>query len=225
MIKKYLLIISLLFLSTIISKAQINITNTAFDTNGPMGQCLFPQNENNEITYTGVVHCDVSSDTIRGLLEEWIYDLKNKSQYNIHNVFFGLTKICFKVEILVGSELFNVGSIVSFARHKSKVTFQCEINIRDGVYQYKLYDFYTNRRIIRGEVKSEGQSNIIHWQRLNSLQKEKKKILSQRKVDKDELAECESLIKSEKQSYQAEYSSVMNFLKTLNKKEFIISDF
>ena len=48
-----LLLIPMLFMSIMIS-AQ-NLFNTAFDTNGPMGELLFEQNEDGEIIYSGIV--------------------------------------------------------------------------------------------------------------------------------------------------------------------------
>ena len=207
-----------------------NINHTAFDTNGPVGECLFTQNENGEIVYSDIIQCNMSADSVRALLQEWVYDLENIHNCSINNTLFGLTKICFEIEIPVGSELFNIetfgGTAASFIRHKSQITFRCTIDIREGRYRYTLNDFYTNRRSIRGDAKSEGPSNMIHWQRLNSLEKERTNLLNQSRVDKEEVAEYDSLIESEKISYQAEYDAVMYILEVLKEQRFtIISDF
>lgn len=233
MIKKLLLIISIAIVS-LNANSQVkygsSITHTAFDTNGPMGECLFNQNENGEIIYSDVVHCNMSADSIKGLLEEWVYDLEHTYQCSVNDLLLGLTKICFEIEIPVGMELFNIevfeNSAASFLRHKSQVTFKCKIDIRDGKYRYVLDNFYTNRRSIRGEAKSEGQSNMIHWQRVNSLKKEREQLLNQNRVDNEEVAEYDSLIESENASYQAEYDAVMYILNVLKEQKFtIISDF
>ncbi len=231
MIKKILLIISIAIVS-LNANSQVKygsyFNHAAFDTNGPMGECLFNQNENGEIIYSDVIHCNMSADSIKGLLEEWVYDLEHTYQCSVNDLLWGLTKICFEIELPIGTDLFNVeifgNSAASFLRHKSQVTFKCVIDIRDGKYRYVLNDFYTNRRSIRGEAKSEGPSNMIHWQRVNSLKKEREQLLNQNRVDNEKVSEYDSLIESENASYKAEYDAVMYIL-NLFKEFTIISDF
>ena len=65
---------------------------------------------------------------------------------------------------------------------------------------------------------------MIHWQRVNSLKKEREQLLNQKRVDNEKVSEYDSLIESENASYKAEYDAVMYIL-NLFKEFTIISDF
>ena len=60
---------------------------------------------------------------------------------------------------------------------------------------------------------------MIHWQRVNSLQKELEKA---RKKDKEEFA---TMIEKEKASYEGEYKAVMDFIEGLKTFATISDDF
>ena len=60
---------------------------------------------------------------------------------------------------------------------------------------------------------------MIHWQRVNSLQKELEKA---RKKDKEEFA---TMIEKEKVSYEGEYKAVMDFIEGLKTFATINDDF
>ena len=66
--------------------------------------------------------------------------------------------------------------------------------------------------MIRGEAKSEGPSNLIHWQRLNSLKKERAETKK-----KSEIEEYDHQIAFEEASYQAEYDAVQMVIKGIRE--------
>lgn len=201
-----------------------SITHVAFDTNGPVGESLFPTDDNGNIVYTGIINCKYSSDTIKSLCQEWIYDLEHIQKISINDLFVGITKINFELEIPVGEDYFSIGDIGTFKRHKSQVTCLCSIEIRNGKYRYSLRNFYTNRRHIPGEAKSEGPSNMIHWQRLNSLQKELDELMNRNSRNTEDISEYKNLIEAEKLSYKSEYDAVCKIIQEI--KEFtVIEDF
>ncbi len=181
----------------------------AFDTNGPIGECLFPQDSIGDIVFCDICECDYSEDSIKAFIEEWVYDLKQIKQYKIENYFKGITKIAFEVEIPVEKELLEV-PIGTFKRDKSQVSFMCVFDIRNKKYRYTLNRFYTERRNIPGEGKSEGPSNMLHWQRVNSLSKE----LNNTKKDEERKA-LEQAISDEHAIYQAEYKAVHEFINSI----------
>ncbi len=71
---------------------------------------------------------------------------------------------------------------------------------------------------IPGEGKDKGQSNLLHWQRINSLNKE------MTKTKEKEKAEIEAMIEKEKESYKMEYAAVRNFIERV-KGFAVIEDF
>lgn len=195
------------------------ISFTAFDTNGPMGEILFEQNENGEIIYKGLVETPFSADTIMGLAREYLYTLEKKYNARISDRFEGVTKVACDVELPVGTKYIDASWAGIIAKAASTVNFNLVIDIRPGKYRYTLTNFVTDRWRIPGEGKDKGQSNMIHWQRVNSLQKELEKA---RKKDKEELV---TMIEKEKASYEGEYKAVMDFIEGLKTFAIINDDF
>lgn len=192
---------------------------TAFDTNGPMGEILFDQNENGEIVYSGVVQTTYSADTVLGLAREYLYTIEKKYNARISDRLEGVTKVACDVEFPVGVRYIDASWVGVFAKAAATVQFNLVIDIRPGKYRYTLSDFVTDRWRIPGEGKDKGQSNIIHWQRVNSLQKELEKA---KKKNKEELV---IMIEKEKASYEGEYKAVMDFIEGLKTFAVISDDF
>ena len=65
---KKLCLLTFISLITFTVGAQ-NLMNVAFDTNGPIGECLFPEE------YKVVVNTKYSADTIMGLAKEFLYSI------------------------------------------------------------------------------------------------------------------------------------------------------
>ena len=200
-----------------------NLNHVAFDTNGPMGECLFPQNENGEITFTGIVECPFSSDTIMGLAKEFIYEITKRYDAKTKNNLEGITKLACDIELKVGKNYLslNIGGIDvgTWERAASTIRFNLMIEIRNHKYRYTLSDFYTERRRIHGAAKEQGPSNMIHWQRVNSLTKELNSARSRDKQEKQEQIELE------KAQYQAEFNAVNDVINGLKMFTEIKDDF
>ena len=200
-----------------------NLNHVAFDTNGPMGECLFPQDENGEIVFTGIVETPYSSDTIMGLAKEFIYDITKKYDAKTKNNLEGITKVACDMELKVGKNYLslNIGGIDvgTWERAASTIRFNLMIEIRNHKYRYTLSNFYTERRRIPGAAKEQGPSNMIHWQRVNSLTKEMESARSKDKQEKQDL------IDFEKHQYQAELNAVNDVINGLKKMAIIEDDF
>ncbi len=216
----FLLIVLSLALSPIYAQ---NLMNVAFDTNGPMGECLFPQNESGDIIFSGVVECEFSADTIMGLAREYIHSLSKTHKANISSEFEGgITKVACDIELKVGKKYISVGvgapgNIGTWEKAASTVKFSLLIDVRNKKYKYTLTNFVTDRYRIHGEGKDQGPSNMIHWQRVNSLKKEKDAHFG--KKAKNRLQE---IIDFENTLYEGEYNAVqdvINGIKTFAKIE------
>lgn len=215
---KNLVFSSLLLLALLPLNAQ-NLLNTAFDTNGPVGSLLFNQNDEGEIVYSGVVQTEFSADTLFGLAREFFYRInKNDERIKVTSNIDGITMIACDVELNVGSRLVTAPFAGAWVKAASTVSFNLVIDIRPGKYRYTLSNFRTDRWRIPGEGKDKGQSNLLHWQRVNSLNKEKAK------VKEKEKAEIEAMIDKESESYQMEYDAVMAFIERV-KHFAVIEDF
>ena len=215
---KRLLAISITTLFALTAFGQ-QISFTAFDTNGPKGECLFEENENGEIVYTGVVETPFSADTVLGLAREYLYLIEKKYKANVSDRFEGVTKVACDVELPVGIRYVDVPWAGLIEKPAATVKFNLVIDIRPGKYRYTLTNFWTDRWRIKGEGKDNGPSNMIHWQRVNSLNKLYKRALNK------EVSIYGPMIEAEEESYRAEYAAVMNFVDGLKTFATISEDF
>lgn len=191
-----------------------NLLNTAFDTNGPVGDLLFPQDEKGDIVYSEVIDAPFSADTIFGLSREFLYKIEKEGIGKVSHRFDGTTMVACDIELPVGTDtlsvgVWNHGNIGVWLKAASTVNFNLVIDIRPGKYRYTLTHFITDRWRIPGDGKDKGPSNLIHWQRVNSLSKEMAKA---KEKDKSEI---EAMIEKEKMSYKLEHEAVLSFIEKM----------
>ncbi len=211
--------IFIITLSLVMSTANAqNLMNYAFDTNGPVGECLFPDE------YRTVVKTNFSADTIMGLAKEFLYSISKKYNASKSNEMEGITKLACDIELKVGKKYISVGvmgsnnNIGTWEKAASTISFSLMIEIRDKKYRYTLSNFVTDRYRIPGDGKDQGPSNLIHWQRVNSLTKEMPKRGSKR-------IEYENMLYLEKALYQAEYNAVQDVINGLENLTISEDDF
>lgn len=210
---KQLLISMLLSILVSVGIGQtVNSNFIAFDTNGPMGECLFPQDNQ----WQEVVECNKTKEELLQGLSSILFDLKNaqdiKCEVNDENI-VGTLFTC-KMKLRMGDVAIEVPFVGEVHKPFSEVRFDCKVEIKDNKYRITFSNFYTDRLTLRGEAKSEGPSNVLHWQRVNSLTKER---ADTRKKD---IAEYDENIAREKYYYQAEWETVckvMSILKTIGE--------
>lgn len=219
--KYKLLLLSLCF--SLCSNAQV-ITHDAFDTNGPTGKNLFPQNEDGDITFSKIIEVNGNSEQIKDVVKSYIYTYASRHDIDIKDPIESELKLQYQLKYPVGKENVKIGGawgnpFISFLRDASRVIFNCTIEIRNGKFKYTLSDFETNRRMIRGEAKNNGQSNTIHWQRVNSLAKERNRFIQKndttKRKNKEELYDYNSQIAYEEAQYKKEYASIIMFISGL----------
>ena len=101
----------------------------------------------------------------------------------------------------------------------SEISFTCMIEVVDGKFKYTLNDFITKRNTLKGEAKNDGLPNLVHWQRVNSLKKERVTYLSKhnsgKRSTREGLYDYDSQIEFEENLYVAEHKIVLEFINGL----------
>ena len=191
-------------------------SDAKFDTNGPMGAVLFPEDENGDVVITEVIEAPFSADTLKGLAIEFLNLMDQSDKTNVSKINEGITKVTAHVNLSVGTRLWE--NPAPFAppieKPKSIVDFSIVLDFRDGKYKFTLTHFNTDRWRIKGDAEDQGPSNRIHWQRVNSISKDIK-----RKGTRAEM------IAEEEDAYQEEYKAVMKFVEGLRAFAVISDDF
>ena len=233
--KQIFFIVSFLMSSILSPSIAQNLQHVATNTNGSLGNCLFPQDENGNVVYSGDVEvCTAQADVMDMIMEFWAM---KKLDYNLNleqKVKTSKT-VAYRVECPLGKQYFGIevfGSPV-FSRYRdaSNISFDCKIQVYDGGFKYTFNNFWTKRNMLKGESKNDGYPNIIHWQRVNSLTKERDNFLKDKdpndRANKEILYDYDYQIKYENSLYKMEYNVVDNIIKDLididndNKKETI----
>lgn len=223
--------IFVLFLSLGLVSIQIpaqNLLHYAISTNGERGECLFPEDALGNVVFSSVVSVPFSADSIMMIASEYVSG-QNVSDKCVVKCLSSSTRIStFAIQLNIGKQSWGMEywgtPLFVFMRDASHVKFKCIIEAREGRYKYSLIDFETNRNTIRGEAKNDGQPNIVHWQRVNSLTKERNAYVATHHGDKRSLKEVvfdyNSQIAYEACLYQAEYDAVKRFENGLKKLNF-----
>lgn len=211
--KSVLFVLLLISLST---NAQIVIVDPnvprSQNTSEKLVSYIFPEDENRNIKFSGIVNCGISADTIMGLAKQCVYDIAKRYNAKCDLELEGMTKIGFHVKMPVGKEFFVITYPYAprdlMERPLSFISFDVTIETHEGKYRYVMDNFITQRIPIHGAGISEGQSNFVHWQRVYSLTKETPRRGKKKK-------EYEMMIEKEKSTYQAEYNAVQKVIADL----------
>ena len=183
-------------------KAQ-SLEITAFNTNGPMGAVLFPQDSLGNITLTGIAEVPYTADTIASLVQDYLYMVGKMNESKVSDTYKGLSIVGCDITLEVGKRLVSIPYAGTFLRPMSKISFSVLVEVRNGKLRYTLNNFYTKRWRISGEGKDQGPSNSLHWQRINSINKDTKG------------KEREKMIAAEEAIYKMEYQAVMEIIEGL----------
>ena len=188
---------------------------------------MFPEDETGNVVFSSIINIPFSADSIMLIVDDYISAQNISDKFVAKNLSKSSRTSTYSIQLNIGKQMWGVeywGSpLFVFARDASHVKFKCIIEARKGKYKYSLVDFETNRHTIRGEAKNNGHPNVIHWQRINSLTKERNDYASKndsnkRKV-KEVLFDYNSQIAYEACLYQAEYDATKRFedgLRNLN---------
>lgn len=195
----------------------------AYDTNGPLGECLFPQNDKGEVSYVGVVEMPGTASDILAKVTSFIETRKVSLGLGLNKKASSTKSAVYDIKYPLGKEYVEIaywGSpVFSRTKHASEIAFTCMIEAIDGKFKYTLKDFITKRNTLKGEAKNDGSPNIIHWQRVNSLQKERESYVSKHDIKKrstrEYLYDIDNQIEYEKNLYLLEHSAISSFVEDL----------
>ncbi len=153
----------------------------ARSANGDMPVMLFPE-KNGVVKYSYTEETDIEPSEVLGMAEVAMNTLSLNPHFKIEPVSAGNKTLNYKIEISNGSEPWGFDLLGSplFRVHRdaSVVKLRCLVQVIKGKYSFILGDFETNRNTIRGEAKNDGSPNIIQWNRVNSLIRERNKAVS-----------------------------------------------
>ena len=196
----------LLFINLTFSFGQ-NVERIAYHNNGECEFNLFPE------IIKGKIEINQNSDTIKLEINDWIHEINKKYKVTTEELYSGLHKVYFKCVIPIGEQVVHI-PYAAFSRCFSKVSFDCTIDIKSNSIIYYFENFYTNRRIVNGTGKSAGESNTLHWYRLNSIKKIKTEYINnhntKRKKVKETIDIYDDIIQYEEDIYISEYNAVKN---------------
>ena len=230
--KKVLLLILTITISFQVEYAQ-NMLHYALNSNGEKEWTLFPENANGEVVISSIVKAPFSADTILMAAYSYITSLNAPGDCEVKTVTKSNIKNVYSVQLNVGKQLWAIelfGSpLFVINRDVSHVKFTCVIEARKGKYKYSLIDFETNRRTLSGEAKNDGQPNLIHWQRVNSILKLRRQYCLSHKnpnrMAKQDIYSYNEAIAEETYLYFDEYNSVKRFEEGLKNLTFTVDDF
>ena len=181
---------------------QIHIFNEnhqATDTNGPMGEYLFPTNNEGKIIYQGVIDAPCSKAVLKEYAIRFFRELDKNPLINVKTIQTEYeSRYDFDV-ILSSGKVRQEIHYAKFHRDRSRIRCHVALEFKEGRYRYTVNPYETNRLNLRGAAKCDGTPNEIHWQRVNSLHKRRDS----------------HIIEYEKESYKLEYEAVINFVKLL----------
>lgn len=217
--KRLLLVILLLESCYVYAQKSLNY---AFDTNGPMGECLFPQDIKGNVRFTGVVEVEGDCNSILSDIKDNFNILQDMLKLDTKQIGKTNNSIKYRIKCPVDKQYFKLGYLDNLKFFMfddiSIICFDCLIEVADGQYKYTLNNFLTKRSLIRGNSKNEGLPNIIHWQRINSLTKERAVYAGASGVNRDSrerMYDTGVRIEFEQLLYQAEHQAINLFINGL----------
>lgn len=212
---KKLLLCIVLMIAPLLVNAQVTSPYSeqfrAFDTNGPMGECLFPITDDGDVIYQEIIESGFSKSELKEKAIKFFRYLDKEDVFDVKTIQID-EESYYDFDVNIASDRFlQESGFVSWMRDLSTVRSHVKIEFKEGKYRYTVVLYETNRQTIRGEAKSDGKPNIIHWQRVNSLTKERDNC---RKGSK-KYNEYNTQIDLENEWYQKEYDAVQRFLQRL----------
>lgn len=221
------------FVLGIFTMSSQNLLHYAISTNGEKGECLFPEDEAGNVVFSKIVEIPSSADSIMTAADDFIMSKNTSDKCVIKKLSSSSRTSTYSIQLNIGKQTMGVdfwgGPLFTSVRDASHIFFKCIIEARKGKFKYTFFDFETNRNTLEGEAKNDGQPNVIHWQRVNSLSKERDKFVSSHNIEsrtnKEKLFDYNSQIAYEACLYQMEYDATMAFVNGLDNLKIDEDDF
>lgn len=208
----------------------------AWTTNGNTGNKLFPE-VNNEVIISNIIITDCSPEEIFESLEDLVGYINLKKDRSLKLVSKSKSRAIYSGEFSFGTQNWGIDfwgtPLFNVNKSATKVKFILSIEAIQGKFKYSLTDFETNRNTIKGEAKNDGQPNVIHWQRVNSLIKERDLYKAENpdnRKTKEVIYDYNAQINYENYLYGNEFFMIDQFSKSLdglncNSTDFMESQF
>lgn len=197
--------------------------NYAWSTNGETGTKLFPEVGNNVII-SNTIDTDCSPEDIIAAAETLIVGVGIEEGKKIAKIAHTSRRIVYECEFSFGHQNWGMefwgSSLFNVNKDATKVKFKLDVEAINGKYKYSFTNFETNRNTLKGEAKNDGQPNTIHWQRVNSLKKERDRYAnshSYNRKTKEVLYDYDAQINYENYLYGNEYHMIDVLAKSLDK--------
>ena len=210
-----------------------NLLHYAQSANGEVGECLFPKGNDGKVFFSDIISFPHAADSIIMAADNFMMKMNIMDGYRIESVSSSPSMKTYSVQLEVGKQNWGIEHFGSplfiIQRDASHVKFKCVIEAKQGRYKYSMLDFETNRNTIRGEAKNDGDPNIIHWQRVNSLTKERDQYIAkhdpEKRQSKEIIYDYNSQIAYESSLYLAEYAAFKRIVDGLAHLNFFEDDF
>ncbi len=227
------IMLTILSLTIFLGTSSQNLLHYAQTANGEKGECLFPEGDDGKVYFSEVILFPHAADSIIMAADNFMMKMNIKDGYKIESVSSSPSMKIYNVQLEVGKQSWGIeyfGSpLFVLQRDASHVKFKCVIEAKQGRYKYSMFDFETNRNTIQGEAKNDGDPNILHWQRVNSLAKERDQYKAthdaQKRQTKEKIYDYDTQIAYETSLYYAEYASFKRLIDGLAHLNFYDDDF
>lgn len=217
-------IILVCIVGTLIDANAINKLHFTSSPDGDMPIMLFPTN-GGFVNYSETYEVNGTAEEAIDIVKEFITALSTQKAYKIKTLSESARAVTYDIAASGGEEDLSLeiwGSpVFIFSRSASVVKFKMTAMAKNGKLKVVLDDFETNRNTIRGRAKNDGDPNIIHWQRVNSLHDELWEEIGGNEPTKrkhySESYDYNSRIASEFVKYANEYNLVQTIVDNLSK--------
>ena len=227
------ILFTVLLLSLFLGTSSQNILHYAQTANGEKGKSLFPEGDDGKVFFSEIISFPHAADSIIMAVDNFMMKMNIKDGYKIESVPSSPLMKAYNVQLEVGKQNWGIEYLGSplfvLQRDASHVKFKCVIEAKQGRYKYSMFDFETNRNTIQGEAKNDGDPNILHWQRVNSLAKERDQYKAThdelKRQTKEKIYDYNTQISYETSLYFAEYASFKRLIDGLAHLNFFDDDF
>ena len=209
--KKRLFLFMFLVLSSLGLFAQVSIGH--IDTNGPKGECLFPEDENGFAEFKEIIPYEISKSAISSYILAWMNGLKRT--IILRDEIIRDDFISFHGGVDIDDDLpffktMTADSTKYYSKADSELSFDCSIEIREGRFKYRFYNIESERSTIKGKnILSVGPINDVVWNRVNGLKQLKAS------ASKSHIAEYDQKINLELLLYKVEYQVIIDMVNSL----------
>lgn len=170
--RKYFFILFATFASMLSAR---NLMHYAESSDGEMAYTLFPM-KNGAVYVSDTIRCNADAEEIAEAVDSYILSMQSYPGIKVKEIGSTRKRQSYKVEMDFAKAPLNItvwGSPVAIIdRDASTVKFTLSAIEKDSLCIVTLNQFETNRTTLRGAAKNDGDPNIIHWQRVNSLTRE-----------------------------------------------------